>query len=142
MTSWQARFFSAAVRMMIRRQSWGRDEQALARRARRLLGSPKPLQWLSMRGLRSTAVREKAVRGEWLEPKQSSENGIIFYIHGGGFVSCSAKTHRPITAALARLTGFRIFSLDYRLAPEHRFPAALDDVETAYKWLLEQRFRR
>lgn len=140
MTSWQARFFSAAVRMMIRRQSWGRDEQALARRARRFFGSPKPLQWLSTRGLRSIPVREEAVRGEWLESKQPENDGIIFYIHGGGFVSCSSKTHRPITATLARLTSFRVFSLDYRLAPEHRFPAASDDAFTAYKWLLEQGF--
>lgn len=140
MTSWQTKFFNVAVRLLIRRQSWGRDEQALARRARRFFGSPKPLQWLSARGLRSIPVREEAVRGEWLESKQPENDGIIFYIHGGGFVSCSSKTHRPITATLARLTSFRVFSLDYRLAPEHRFPAGLDDVETAYKWLLEQGF--
>jgi acetyl esterase/lipase len=58
-------------------------------------------------------------------------------MHGGGYVSCSAATHRPITAALARLTGRRVFSLDYRLAPEHRFPAALDDAVAAYRWILE-----
>jgi acetyl esterase/lipase len=59
-------------------------------------------------------------------------------VHGGGFVACSAGTHRPITAGLARISGRRVFSLDYRLAPEHRFPAALDDVLAAYRWLLEQ----
>ncbi|MDQ1591591.1 MAG: epsilon-lactone hydrolase [Pyrinomonadaceae bacterium] len=62
--------------------------------------------------------------------------GVIFYIHGGGFVSGSAATQRPITAALARLTAQRVFSLDYRLAPEHRYPAALDDAVAAYEWLL------
>jgi acetyl esterase/lipase len=59
-------------------------------------------------------------------------------VHGGGFVSCSAATHRPITAALARLTSRRVFSLDYRLAPEHRFPAAPNDVLAAYEWLLTE----
>ncbi len=60
------------------------------------------------------------------------------YVHGGGYVACSPVTHRPITAALARLSGLRVFSLDYRLAPEHRFPAALDDTIAAYEWLLQQ----
>lgn len=48
------------------------------------------------------------------------------------------STHRPITAALAKLSNMRVFSLDYRLAPEHRFPAALDDTIAAYRWLLNQ----
>jgi len=61
---------------------------------------------------------------------------VVFYVHGGGFVSCSAGTHRPITAALARATRRRVFSVEYRLAPEHRFPAAHVDVLAAYEWLL------
>jgi acetyl esterase/lipase len=65
---------------------------------------------------------------------------VILYVHGGGYVSCSAATHRPITAALARLSRQRVFSLDYRLAPEHRYPAALDDAFAAYQWLLGQGF--
>jgi acetyl esterase/lipase len=60
---------------------------------------------------------------------------VVLYVHGGGFVSSSAAAHRPIAAALARLSGRRVFSLDYRLAPEHRFPAAADDVFAAYTWL-------
>jgi acetyl esterase/lipase len=77
------------------------------------------------------------VRGEWVVPKEYDE-GVVLYLHGGGYVSCSAATHRPITAALARFTGLRVLGLDYRIAPEHRFPAALDDAVTAYRWLLEQ----
>jgi acetyl esterase/lipase len=57
-------------------------------------------------------------------------------VHGGGYVSCSSATHRTITAALARLTGCRVFSADYRLAPEARFPAAFEDVVALYTWLL------
>jgi epsilon-lactone hydrolase len=137
MPSLQARFFNSAVRLLIKRRSWGSDEQAVAQRARRLFGSPRPVQWLYTRGLNLKTVREKNARGEWLKP-QPSEPGTILYIHGGGFVSCSARTHRPITTTLARLTRFSVFSLNYRLAPEHRFPAALDDVFAAYGWLLEQ----
>lgn len=83
-------------------------------------------------------VENRETRGEWLRTKTSDDSRAIFYIHGGGFVSCSAKTHRPITGALARKTGFPVFSTNYRLAPEHRFPAAIEDVTKSYLWLLEQ----
>lgn len=78
------------------------------------------------------------MQGEWIMPP-AAEDKTIFYIHGGGYVACSAATHRPITATLARLTRFRVFSMNYRLAPEHRFPAALDDALAAYRWLLDQK---
>jgi acetyl esterase/lipase len=61
---------------------------------------------------------------------------VILYLHGGGYVSCSVRTHRPNTAGLARRTGCRVFAVEYRLAPEHPFPAALDDAEAAYRWLV------
>jgi acetyl esterase/lipase len=77
------------------------------------------------------------VRGEWLSPPRP-KGGIILYIHGGGYVSGSPRTHRPITAALARMTGRRVFSAEYRLAPESSFPAAFDDVCESYAWLLTQ----
>jgi acetyl esterase/lipase len=65
---------------------------------------------------------------------------VLLYIHGGGYVACSAATHRPITGALAKLTSLRVFSVNYRRAPEHRGPAALDDVFDAYRDLLAQGF--
>lgn len=134
MPSWQARCLIVAVRMLMRRRSWG-DERALARRARRVFGAPRPLQWLRTHGVRIESVREERVHGEWIIPERS-EHGVILYLHGGGYVACSAATDRPLTAALARLTRRRVFSLDYRLAPEHRFPAAVDDTFAAYRWLL------
>lgn len=136
MPSWQACVANAIARVFVRRRQWG-DEQAVARRARRLLGAPAILQRLRTRGLRLTPVKTDPVRGEWVEVEKSGP-GVILYFHGGGYVSCSAATHRPITAALARLSRRRVFSLDYRLAPEHRYPAALDDAVTAYRWLLDQ----
>ena len=107
----------------------------LARRARRVFGAPNPLQWLRSRGVRIEAVRDGAVRGEWVRAGGSGR-GVVLYLHGGGYVAGSPITHRPITAALARLTARPVFSLDYRLAPEHSFPAALDDAIEAYRWLL------
>jgi epsilon-lactone hydrolase len=134
MPSWQARVLSLAVRGLVRRRNWG-SERALARRARRLFGAPRPYAWIVTRGLRHELARHGNVRGEWLIPDDPLP-GVVFYVHGGGFVSCSAATHRPITATLARLTRRRVFSVEYRLAPEHRFPAAHDDVFAAYMWLL------
>ncbi len=138
-TSWQARWLNAGVRLLVRRRRWGRDERAVARRARRLFGTPRPYQWLRTRGLQVVPVAEQGVRGEWLTPKNSGA-GVVLYLHGGGYVSCSPATHRPLTAALARLSNLRVFSLDYRLAPEHRFPAAIDDTVAGYRWLLAQGF--
>ncbi|HEX8634783.1 MAG TPA: alpha/beta hydrolase [Pyrinomonadaceae bacterium] len=132
--SWQARCLGASLRWFVRRRRWGRDARALARRARLIFGAPRLYQRLRTRGLNVRLVNEGGVRGEWLEPRAGE--GVIFYLHGGGFVSCSAATQRPIAAALARLSGRRVFSLDYRLAPEHRYPAALDDAFAAYEWLL------
>ncbi|HEV7902449.1 MAG TPA: alpha/beta hydrolase [Pyrinomonadaceae bacterium] len=132
---------SAGVRLLVRRKRWGEDERAVARRARRLFGAPSPFAWLRTLGVRVRQVNDRShgvsVRGEWIEPERADEgDGVIFYIHGGGYVACSAATHRPLTAALARLARRRVFSLDYRLAPEHRYPAALDDAVAAYGWLL------
>lgn len=138
--SWQARCLNASFRLLVRRKRWGADERAVARRARRLFGTPRPFQWLRTLGLNVRPINDSGdgvvVRGEWIEPERTDDGGVILYIHGGGYVACSAATHRPITASLARLARRRVFSLDYRLAPEHRYPAALDDAVAAYQWLL------
>jgi acetyl esterase/lipase len=81
-------------------------------------------------------VRESSKpRGEWIVPPLVRP-GIIFYLHGGGYISGSAARYRPITGGLARRTGRRVFALDYRLGPEHKFPTALDDTLDAYRRLL------
>jgi epsilon-lactone hydrolase len=133
MASWQSRIFSRAIAALVRRRSWG-DEQGLARRARRLLGAPPLYGRLAVFGLRVEQQSGDGVRGEWLTPRDPRP-GVVFYLHGGGFVSCSLATHRPIAAALARFTRRRVFSVEYRVAPESRLPAAHDDVFAAYEWL-------
>jgi len=135
-TSWQARCSSLAIRLIVRRKEWGGTD-ALTRRARRVFGAPRSYGWLAARGLRHEVVRTNTVRGEWLSVS-SPRPGTILYVHGGGFVSCSPATHRPIAAALARLTKRRVFSLEYRLAPESRWPAAHDDTRAAFDWLLSE----
>ncbi|MCG5074375.1 alpha/beta hydrolase [Paraburkholderia tagetis] len=74
-------------------------------------------------------------RGEWLV-REGGAPRTILYLHGGGYYFCSPKTHRAITFGLATRAEADLFSLDYRLAPEHPFPAALDDALAAYRRLL------
>jgi len=63
--------------------------------------------------------------------------GVILYLHGGAFCLGSPATHRSITTRLARDAGLAVWAPDYRLAPEHPYPAALDDAQTCYEALLE-----
>jgi acetyl esterase/lipase len=62
--------------------------------------------------------------------------GFVFF-HGGGMVAGSIETHDRICAALAQMTGCRLVSVDYRLAPEHKFPAAIEDAIAATRWVSE-----
>lgn len=72
---------------------------------------------------------------ELIRPAYASKDKILLYMHGGGYVLGSAKTHRAFVAKIAKDANIRALSLDYRLAPDHPFPAALDDVLEAYEWL-------
>jgi epsilon-lactone hydrolase len=135
--SLRARFFSSTIKLLVRRRHWG-DETRLARRARRIFGLHPALQGFYARGVDIRKLSAGSIKGEWLVPRASRE-GALLYFHGGGYVSCSPRTHRPITTRLAKLTRLPVLALDYRLAPEHRFPAALDDAVAAYLWLIESR---
>ncbi|MEM9947984.1 MAG: alpha/beta hydrolase [Cyanobacteria bacterium P01_D01_bin.36] len=134
MSSIRARFVAQIIRVLIRRRDWGSPE-ALARRARRWLGAPPALRSFSSFGTTVTPTEIDDPPGEWIVPRAPTSRTVL-YLHGGGYVSCSPLTHRPITAALARLTPTKVFVPVYRLAPEFPYPAALDDAEKAYRWLL------
>ncbi|WP_394937955.1 alpha/beta hydrolase [Psychromicrobium sp. YIM B11713] len=72
-----------------------------------------------------------------VEPEQNARPGTILYFHGGSFLLGSPETAMGLTANLVTRTGYRAISLDYRLAPEHPFPAAIEDALSAYRALLE-----
>lgn len=80
----------------------------------------------------------QGIKGEWLVPANADHRTRMLYIHGGAFFMCSAKSHRAITARYAKITGGAVFSLDYRLLPEYRRQASIDDCRVAYQWILEQ----
>jgi acetyl esterase/lipase len=73
---------------------------------------------------------------EWLRPPGVRPDAAVLYLHGGGYVIGSPRSHRHLAAAIARAAGAPALLLDYRLAPEHPFPAALDDAVAAYEWVL------
>ena len=68
----------------------------------------------------------------------NGHSGTVLYLHGGGYVSGGPVTHRALTSHLAKLADASVAVADYRLAPEHPFPAALDDAHRAYLALLEK----
>jgi monoterpene epsilon-lactone hydrolase len=78
------------------------------------------------------------VNGEWISPANAPKDKAILYFHGGGFRIGSVVSHRDLIAQIAVASRCRVLAINYRLAPEHRFPAALDDVLVAYEWLLQQ----
>jgi epsilon-lactone hydrolase len=93
--------------------------------------------WPAPRGIRVELARCDAVHAEWLVPTGAGR-GVLYYLHGGGFVMGSPGTHRRMVARLASAARARAFVVDYRLAPENPFPAALDDCVAGYRWLLAQ----
>jgi monoterpene epsilon-lactone hydrolase len=132
--SFQSRLGCKWVRFYVKRKPAG--EAALVEFTRRRFSTPDWLVWLHSLGAKIERV-ETPVKGEWVLPRDESRSElIVYYLHGGGYISGSAKSCRPITVTLARHLKTRIFGLDYRLAPEYRFPAGLDDAVAGYRWLL------
>src|SRR3954468_7611710 len=132
--SLQSRIGRQWVRFYVKRKPPG--EAALVDFTRRRFSTPGWLVWLHSLGVKIKRV-EAPVKGEWLSPRDgSTSERVVYYLHGGGYISGSAKSCRPITATLARLLNGRVFGLDYRLAPEQPFPAGLDDAVAGYRWLL------
>ena len=84
-------------------------------------------------------ARVGGVPGEWLRRRgfEPVKSGVMLYLHGGAYCVGSPATHRALTGRLTLTTGLPVFSLDYRLAPEHPFPAALDDALAAFHALNE-----
>lgn len=96
-------------------------------------------QQLAQLPLVNGTVREgtdaSGVPAEWTHPKDAETAGTLLYFHGGGYFQGSIRTHRRLVDSLCLAAGTRGMSVEYRLAPEHPFPAAVDDAVTAYRWL-------
>lgn len=89
-------------------------------------------------GLHVEPVVTADFKGEWVKAVGARSDAVLLYLHGGAYVFCSPRSHRHLVAALSEATGSAAFALDYRLAPEHPFPASVEDSVAAYRWLLDQ----
>jgi acetyl esterase/lipase len=80
------------------------------------------------------------VRGEWVRVDETQPQRLIIYLHGGGYISGSPETHRPLVARLCKAANAAALSLHYRLGPEFPFPAGLRDAVDAYRFLTSRGF--
>lgn len=133
MPSWQSyvlRFVQYVFRALSGRFS-GLDvarERRNAAFAEQLFKSSASIQY--------SAVTAKHVPAEWIVPVGLSTKRVVLYVHGGAFYSGTLVGARPVAGAIAMAGKVRVLTIDYRLTPEHPFPAALDDTRIAYEWLL------
>ena len=87
-----------------------------------------------------TPVSAAGVNAEWTATPNAAANRAILYVHGGGYVIGSLDSHRHVVAEIGRAAATRVLALDYRMAPEHPFPAAVDDALAGYRFLLARGF--
>lgn len=83
-------------------------------------------------------IEDFSYKAEWVIPPDEDPEKVIFYTHGGGYGMGDLVSSRALIAPIAKKTGIRVFSFEYRLAPEHPFPAAFDDAKEAYEYVLGQ----
>lgn len=93
---------------------------------------PPPLK------LTPNPVNANGIPCEWVLPEKAIPTQVVFYLHGGGYVTKMPVLHRNFLYLLAQESKAQFLMVDYRLAPEHPFPAALEDALVAYDWLLHQ----
>lgn len=133
MPSFRARLFNTVLRHSIGKR-FRRAGLSVAK-LRKLEGilarsqSPPP-------GTRISSVDASDIAGEWVDGPGARTEACVLYLHGGAFVMGSPATHRELAARISTAGAARVLSLDYRLAPEFPFPAALDDARSAYHRLL------
>jgi monoterpene epsilon-lactone hydrolase len=131
MASLQAHLAAFMVRRQVKRRLGDMSDLGRVKAVFEGASLPAP------RGVRFRAETLGGVPGEWAESDDGAPaRATLLYLHGGGYIACSARTHRPITGWFAR-HGFRVFAPDYRLAPEHPFPAAVEDAVAAWRALQE-----
>lgn len=136
----RARLAATATRLTLRPVATAMPANRLGIAASRAIVASSMRTFGSMApGTTVTPVTAPGVRAEWVRAAGVEDgDAAVFYVHGSGYALCSLATHRRLVSRLSELTGLPVLSVEYRLAPEHRFPAAADDVEAAWAWLLAQ----
>ncbi len=128
---------SSIIKFWFRRQNFfnsgNYSPQAVRTRADRVGPFARPCK-----GVRVVPVTADSVPAEWLIPGGAPDGFAILYLHGGAWFMGSANTHRSLVSRIAAASQVRALVVNYRLAPEFPFPAALEDCLTAYVWLIRQ----
>jgi epsilon-lactone hydrolase len=91
--------------------------------------------------LRILEEKDAPVPSYWIVTPKSSPKKVILFFHGGGFNMGSTHGHQDLCQRLSKYTGFSVFSVDYRLAPENPFPSAVEDCIESYLWLIDEGFQ-
>lgn len=110
-------------------------------RAYRFFSALSPLLMALPAGCVADALEIAGRPALWLAHSDRCDARVVLYLHGGGYVIGSNQTHLNLAGRLSRATRAQVLMLDYRLAPEHPYPAAIDDAMAAYQYLLDQRVR-
>ncbi len=141
--SWQTRLVHLLVAARMRPHArkpidplWVRANMGKPQGARRLMARATGALFGTLEPIGSWPGGETVVCPS-VASRSPGETTALLYLHGGGFIACSPETHRPLVGSLARRLGARAWVPQYRLAPEHPFPAALDDALGAYRHLLD-----
>ena len=135
MASWQSFLMCTMLRLTMKRAGRHGIDVATARAS---VGTPRPRVLQVPPGWKVAQVSSGGLVFETVDRDQKPalrDDLAVLYLHGGGFFFGSPQTHRQLSIGMAKHCDAPVFSLDYRLAPEHRFPAALDDAVAAYHWL-------
>jgi len=90
------------------------------------------------KGARFSPADAGGIKSEWMDMPLIDKGRVFLLLHGGGYNAGSPRTHRKMAAHLSRAAHARVLTPDYRLAPEHPFPAAVDDAAAAWRWMLAQ----
>jgi len=115
-----------------------RAEQPVSLEERRAGFSPAGRQYPIPADVSVSTVVADGIPVHRLSPPGVDPNRVLFYLHGGGYSLGSLRSHGELAARLGRASGMSVLVVDYRLAPEHPFPAALDDALTAWRWLCRE----
>jgi monoterpene epsilon-lactone hydrolase len=133
--SWSMGFEIVARALKSRAATIARLDWAEQRKAWASMESPAPI----LKEVKREKLEHAGMQAEWFSPAAGpSSSSVVLYLHGGSFIYGSIETHREMIARIALATGGRVLAIDYRLAPEHPFPAALDDALAAYRALRER----
>ena len=135
MVSWQFKLYKLLLRLQFRGQVLDGSRPIETERA----NQERMLSFLRLPSACATeSLMVAGVPAEWIDNPTVDNGRIILYLHGGAYCLCSINTHRTLAAYIGQAANAKTLIIDYRLAPEHHHPAALEDATAVYKWCLDE----